>query len=294
MMRWTKTIPAQLALSLSLLCGWAAAASAQDKAPPQERINAYEELARANKLAGAGALSRSIPHYERALRGDPTNYSVAHYNLAEVQRARGKCEVAGFHYQAYVAIGTDSETVEAARKGAAACGMSSWPALSVSAQPKGARVHINGFLFSDGAPLEALALPAGDYKLEVTLTDHEPQTRALTLRAGQQERVSVTLKKMSFFGTASFEVSEPGATITLTPRQLDSDAASVEAMTLTSPVTEKLRLPTGAYFVEVTREGYERWIRNVQISRDSDTQVQVRLSRALPAEISKPKRAPMP
>ena len=289
MMRWTTKISAPL-LSLALLGGLAQAAHAQDKAP-EERINAYEELARANKLAGAGALSRSIPHYERALRGDPTNYAIAHYNLGEVQRARGKCEIAGFHYQAYAAIGTDAETVKAAREGAAACGKNSWPVLSVIAQPKAARVTINGFVFSEGAPIEGLALPSGDYTLAITLTDHEPHTRELTLRAGQQERVSVSLKKMAFFGTAAFEVSEPGATVVITPRQLDNPEARGEPLTLTSPITEKTRLPTGSYFVEVTREGYERWIRNIQVSRDADTQVQVRLSRALPDEISKPSKA---
>ena len=269
----------------SLLLG-APLAWAQEDAGAKKKpyINAYDELNRANQLAAAGGFTRAIPHYERALEGDPINYAVAHFNLAEVYRAKKQCKKAGFHYQAYLAVGKDADTRRLADQGSKQCGLDTWPRLNVKARPEGqAELRVNGFLFAQGRDIVDQPLPAGDYKVEATLNDHHPASVDIPL-SKNPDPITLTLKKMTFFGTLSITVDQPGATVVITPKQIEHAEQEVQAMTLTSPL-EPIKLPTGKYFIEINRPGFDRWIRNVQVGRDSDTGVQVRLTKSLPAEI---------
>ena len=52
-----------------------------------------------------------------------------------------------------------------------------------------------------------------------------------------------------------------------------------------SPQGRREFSPVGRHFVEVTAEGYNRWIRNVEVGRDVDLVVDVELRRSLPEEI---------
>lgn len=264
-------------------------AQAQDdgqEAPKKRYINAYEELNQANRLAGAGAFSRAIPYYERALEGDPVNYAIAHFNLAEVYRAKRQCKKAGFHYQAYLVLGKDAETRKLAEQGTKQCGADTWPKLNVKIRPENsqAEIRVNGFIFSQGKDIVELPLPHGDYKVEATLSDHYPASVDVPL-GKDPDPITLTLKKMTFFGTMTLVVDQPGATISLTPKSLEHAEMQVDAMTVTSPVKEPLKLPTGKYFVEVKKDGYDLWIRNVQVGRDADSNVQIRLTKSLPQEL---------
>lgn len=274
-----------LGLVCALLMFGGHAAFAQE-APKKRYINAYEELTQANKYAGAGAYSRAIPYYERALEGDPINYVVAHFNLAEVYRAKRQCKKAGFHYQAYLSLGKDAETRKLAQQGSKQCGSDSWPKLNVKVRPEGsgAELRVNGFVFAQGSNIVDLALPAGDYKVEATLNDHHPASVDVPL-GKDAEPVTLTLKKMTFYGSMTITVDQPGAAVSITAKQLDHPEMQAEDQALLSPIKDSIKLPTGKYFIEVKKDGFDRWIRNVQVGRDADSSVQIRLTKSLPAEI---------
>lgn len=280
-----------VATSTMALCALFAPVMAKDKAKAKKKkeyINAYEELAKANRYAAAGAISRSIPHYLRALKADPINYSVAHYNLAEVYKAKRKCSKAGFHYQAYVLTGRDAETKKAALNGIKACGGDKWPKLTVKSSPAGTTLTVNGYVLSQSGQINAAALPKGKYDIKASAADHIGQSKSLQL--GGDESVDFTLEKMTFFGNLGFQVTHKGkvvqgATINVTPKKIDKSSLTVEKMSLTTPVKKSFKLPTGKYFVEVKAKGYDRWIRNVYITRDSDNVVGISLTESLPDEI---------
>ena len=270
-------------------CALIVPAVAKDKAKKKtEYINAYEELTIANKYAAAGAISRSVPHYLKVLKADPINYAVAHYNLAEVYKAKKKCTKAGFHYQAYIMSGRDAATKKAATAGMKACGSDNWSALTVSAKPAEANVTVNGFLFGQGDAVKSVKLPKGTYAIHVTATDHSAQKRSVELSGDQS--VSVSLDKMTFYGNLGFSVrykGKPvkGAIVKVTPKKIDKSTLKVDAMTLTTPVKKSFKLPTGKYFIEITTPGFDRWIRNVYVTRDSNNRVDISLTQSLPSEI---------
>lgn len=278
---------AVLALCCALGTGLSVAAYAQEK-KPAKKINAYAELVRANRFASAGAISRSIPHYINALKADPENYGVAHFNLAEVYKAKKKCDLAGFHYQAYLLTSRDEDTKVLAKEGLNACNQNKWKTLSVSPKPKNAEILIDGFLFSKG-DLVGVVLPPGDYEMITRAVDHEPKTQSISMGEAPV-KLDVALEKFTFYGTLGFEVKHrgkalDGAQVKLVAKEVDKAGLSVPDKQLTMPSKETFKLPTGKYFIEVTAPGYDRWIRNVYVTRDSDNLVLINMNQSLPEEI---------
>lgn len=284
-MSTTRTIAA-LTLFCAVGMGLSVAAYAQDK--DTKKINAYEELVRANRFASAGALSRSIPHYINALKADPVNYGVAHYNLAEVYKSKRKCDLAGFHYQAYILSSRDEATKVLAREGLNACNKSKWKTLSVLPSPKNAQVLLNGFLFSSGE-LSGVVLPPGEYELQTRLADHKSNTQKVVM-GDDPIKVNVSLEKFTFYGSLGFKVQHrgkviEGASVKVLAKSVDKADVKVDPLAVTMPSSKKFKLPTGKYFIEVNAEGYDRWIRNVYVTRDSDNLVLISMKQSLPEEI---------
>lgn len=277
-----------LAAALSL--GVAAGAVAQEDAEKKEegpQYDPYEEFVRANRLVSYGGYSRAVKHYERALRGDPVSYDIAHFNLGEVWRARDKCDEAAFHYQAYLQIGRDEEALELSREGLEQCIKKDWGTLAL--QIEGAEgvpaIHINGFVFTRGTKLEPIKLPPGSYEIEVEATDYIPASRTLELDREQNLEQAIELERELFFGSVSVEVDQKGATVKLIPKELDKSSSEIDPVVKTSPVQGAVKLPTGKYLLEVTHEDHDRWIRHVYVTRDNESSVRVRMTRSLPPEL---------
>lgn len=264
----------------------AASASAQDDGEDAKpTINAAREYQRANRLASAGAITRSIPHYEKVLEAAPQQYSFAYFNLAEVWKAKDEAKKAVLHYQGYRAIGTDAETKEQAAAAVRQLVGDRAGKLNAQVTPEKANVYVDGLLMATDGRIEALELLPGEYTVRATVADHKPAEKTVTVGAGEAANVELDLVMKLFYGTALIEVDQPGATIKLTPKELDNPQAPDAVITVTSPMKEPKELATGKYFLEVTREGYDRWIRNVVVTRDNDTVVTVTLTKALPEAI---------
>lgn len=251
------------------------------------KINAAWEFQRANRLASAGAITRSIPHYEKVLKAAPDKYPQAYFNLAEVYRFKDMCKKAVLLYQAYARLAPKDESDAAAgvRQCVAGKGKKTGT-LSVSAEPEAVtRVRVDGYVVGRSGEVDKLELLPGSYEVEVSADDHIAQRKSVEIEAEKTETIELELEKKLFYGTVDIAVNQKGATIKLTPRQLDSPKASDEVVELSSPMDEPKKLATGKYFLEVTAPDYDRWIRNIYVKEDETTSVDVRLSEALPEAI---------
>jgi hypothetical protein len=92
-------------------------------------------------------------------------------------------------------------------------------------------------------------------------------------------------EKRTFFGRASIDVSEEGASIALIPKDLANPNGPGSKITREAPMKEPVELATGTWLVKVTKDNFHQWVRYIQIQRDKETSVQVRLDEKLPAEI---------
>lgn len=250
-------------------------------------IDAASEFARANRLASAGAITRSIPHYERVLQADPVKYRQAHYNLAEAYRFKKRCPEAVILYHAYLALEEREEDIKDAREGLRECiAGQDTGTLRVEVSPTAtAQIQVGEFVVARDEGLEAIEVIAGDYTVAVRATDHVPDRRTVSVAADQDQELSVELDKKLFFGTLRIQVDQEGASVDIEPRELDSERADDASIQLESPVGEPQKLATGKYFIAITKPGYRRWIRNVRVRRDDQTSVDARLQQELPEAI---------
>jgi tetratricopeptide (TPR) repeat protein len=254
------------------------------KAQPAKEFNAYREMARANKLANAGGYTRAVALYEQVVRFDPDGYAVAHFNMGEIYKIRNKFPLAAFHYQAYLSTGRDEDTLKQARAGLRQCLLPSAGTLSVGIAQAAGEIWINGFLFARSNELAPIQLPAGKYTVTAKAQDHGDQTREVEIKDGSAQRLDFTLEQFTFYGQLKVDVDHADATITISPRALDKADETAQQVEVRSPM-QPVTLATGKYFIEIKREGFNPWIRNVQVTRDGTTLVEAKLTRALPPEI---------
>lgn len=264
----------------------AAAADEPAQKPAAPTINAQWEFQRANRLASAGALTRSIPHYKKVLEAAPERYIQAHFNLAEVYRLKGECAQAVLLFGLYLNLEADPANRADAKAGRDACLQGSAAGeLSLAVTPDYATLMIDGYQASTEGQIEKLRLLNGTYTVEIRAEEHIPQTLKLEVSDSKPVDQKIDLEKKLFFGSLQIAVNKPDATIRVEPKKLDSHKAADKVLTLTSPVDGPMKLATGKYFIEITQKDSKRWIRNVDIRRDELTQVEVFLRPEVPEAI---------
>jgi len=62
-------------------------------------------------------------------------------------------------------------------------------------------------------------------------------------------------------------------------------ALSAETVEKTTPVEEPVKLETGKWLLEVTKDDFHRWVRYIHIRRDNQSTVDVEMEEKLPEEI---------
>ncbi len=245
-------------------------------------LDPYREFVQANRLASAGALTRSIPHYENVIRLAGDRYPLAHFNLAEVLRQKKECARATVLYRAYIAQGKEEDVLKEAEVGIRECkGATPWPKLTVQTKPADATIRIDGYVVARGANLENVAFAPGEYVIEIERTDHLPRKETITLTEAEPLVLDIALTAQTFYGTVQFKVEQSDVTIRLHPREQES----TEVIEIREEMTSPLRVVSGKYFVEIIKPDHQRWIRNVDVGRDANTEISVNLRRELPAEI---------
>lgn len=256
----------------------------------EEEVDVAAEYSEANRLASAGAITRSIPHYKKVLRAAPNQFPRAYYNLAEVFRAKDECSEAVLLYRAYRTQQPDGEKATAATGGINRCSATQgFGALAVEVSPEeietAGAVVIDGYRVGRVEQIEDFELLPGEYTVEVAADTYEGDAQEVAIEEGETARAEFELEKKLYFGEVLIEVDQEGADISIEPRELDSPKAEEETFAVDSPMEDAEELPTGEYFLEVNKSGFDRWIRNIEVRRDDQTTVDVRMSESLPEAI---------
>lgn len=273
----------------TLLCavlGTASFAAAQESGETDAdaaAADAAEAVAKGNELASRGSYADAVPYYEKALRLDPLGNLLAYFNLAQVQKARGNCPSAVLLVQMYATVAGTEEARKEADATVKDCKAQDWPtlALKVDAKTPGT-LHIDGILAASDGTFGPLAVPPNrTYEVRFEATDHHSATQEVAVKLAPVTATQ-TLKPMTFFGLIVVSVDVEGARVRVFEGPSDQTPVLFEGQ---SPVKEGIKVREGRHFVEVTREGYERWIRNVSVGRDGEVAVEVKMRRSLPTEI---------
>jgi hypothetical protein len=261
-----------------------------DTEESEQSIDARTVFNRANRLAGRGALTRSVSQYEKLLQNAPDEFPSAYFNFAEVLKAKGNHRRALVLYQAYLMLGDDPGTRSDAERGIKQVKAQVWneklATLSVDIEPETeSTIELDGTLVANNEGIEEMTLLAGEYSVSANAVDHLPQDKTITLERQGSDSVSFDLDKKTFFGKATVSVSEDGATVKFQPEELDAPDGPDEPVVKESPIEESVELETGKWLLEVTKPDYHRWVRYIRIKRDKDKSVDVQLEEKLPEEI---------
>jgi len=265
-------------------------ASGAEESPEESGVDVREELNRANRLAGRGALTRSVPHYEKVLRAAAAEHPSAHYNFAEVLKAKEEFGRALLHYQAYLLMGEEAGTKTKAESRIETLKARVWDKrlakLSVDVEPEAqATLKIDGFPVVRNRDLENFELVSGKFEVSAAVVDHEPISKRVELEHEGNESIELRPKKKTFYGKLRVEVDRDGAQVEVEPEELDAPREPNEGASATSPVESAFELETGKWLVEVTKEGFHKWVRYVEVKRDREKRVDVELQKKLPEEI---------
>ncbi len=276
-------------LVIAVLGAWPVSGFAEEekKKADKPKYNAYKEFTKANRLVSYGGYSRAIKHYERALKVEPDQYTIAHFNLGEIYRAKSDCAKAVLHYQIYVLNGRDDEALQFSKEGIAECTKrDAWGRISVDASATpGATIKLDEWILSRDPTVEEAIVPPGAYKITVEAKDHLPDSKTVKIEPESEIEETFDLEKRVFYGEMKVTIDQKGATFKVIPKKLDKPSLEQKALTHTAPMEEPIKLPTGKYLLEVTHEGYDRWIRHIYITRDNESLVNVTMYKSLPPEI---------
>lgn len=266
------------------------AESGEQKETEEPDIDPREELNRANRLAGRGALTRSISHYEKVLRAAAQRHPSAHFNLGEVLKANEEFGRALLHYQAYLSMGDNEGTKSKARDQIDQLEARVWDkklaVLSVDIEPEQqATVRIDGFPVARNQDLEDFELVAGEYDVSAEIVDHKAISKTVELEHEGDQSIELKPRVKTFYGKLLVDVDREGAEIRVKPETLDAPREPNKGASVTSPVESPIELETGKWLVEATKEGYHKWVRYVQIQREKKRRVDIELQKKLPEEI---------
>ncbi len=261
-----------------------------EKEKKSQEIEVRATFDRANRLAGRGALTRSISAYEKVIEHGWEKYPSAHYNFAEVLKAKEEYGRALLHYQAYVRLGESAGTKDDARRGLEQVEKrlpdKKLARLSVEIEPEAeSTIAVDGVVVAQDESVDELTLLAGEYEVRADAVDHRPATKKVTLEREGSASVTLELTKRTFFGGANVSVDEPEATVKFHPEELEAPGGPDEPVVRESPLEEAVELQTGKWLLEVTKPEYRRWVRYIQIKRDKEKSVEVTLEKKLPEEI---------
>jgi serine/threonine-protein kinase len=157
-------------------------------------------------------------------------------------------------------------------------------ALRIESEPTGASVSVNGQA-RGRTPLDLTGLPFGSYEVRVEQRGYDPQTRAVSLRAGSAEGVlqfALVRAKPAAVPSGQTEVvsTPPGAAVTVDGRAVG-----------TTPLAG-LKLKPGRHRLEVALAEHETWTGAVHVAAGETGRVEVRL-RPLPRATPPPTPEPV-
>ncbi len=231
---------------------------------PLELNRIYEEALRNTQR---GRNTAALEGFKRIAREDPY-WSDAFYNVGSISEHVGHFQDCALYYRRYLILEPTDGDRDSIQRSITRCenAMGETGTLHVTAtSPEHVRVVLDGIPMSEGE-LGPLPLTPGTHTISATLIDHYDSTQVVEVVAGETVSLTLTLQPQPFYGSVRFEVAQEGAEILI-----DGVSQGV------SPLAEPIRLETGEYRVEVIKEGYHPWRRNIDILRDLDEVTDVRL-----------------
>jgi hypothetical protein len=257
------------AAALLLLCSFhlvaAPHASAQEETE-EASVDPNALFADALQRYERGGVTAAYRDFKTVVQLAPMNVDAV-YNVASIAASQERAADCVLYTRSYLALMPGDPETEELERQATRCErmLEERGTLQVNVETPGARIYVNGLYMGD-ASFGPLTVPVDRYEIAAALEDFDPFVETVEVADGGAASSTVRLASITYYGSVALTVSVEGATILV-------DGTSIG----TSPVAEPVRLPVGRYLFEVQQPGFHPWRRYIDISRDVDDAIEVRL-----------------
>ncbi len=242
----------------SLNTGLAQESQTDANAYAKRRDAKNEALAKAQNALRTRSYHVALKYLKKAMKLSNQPMADDHFNLVLVAGRLNQCSDVLIHTQAFARLAPkDKEGITELNVIVDKCldGRTDIATLHIDGIQKDAKVTINGILMSTG-PLESTRLLPGTYDLNFVLSEHVSQSQKVVLGKSASETLTIVLDKITYYGTLNVITNPAGVQI------------SIDGVSKGQTPLEAMKLAVGKHFVELSLPGYDRFIRNVHISRD--------------------------
>lgn len=230
-----------------------------------------EALHEASRYGRSGNYKRAFDAYEKALQYNPEATDV-YYNLVAIGEAMKLFDKVYLYATGYLAVageGSDEGREILAKQGAARKQLKGLGKLSVQLDQVGAVVTVND-VYLGTSPLREVELPAGTYRVGVTLKDYHPGTVEARVTADAALTVTLKLDEIIYYGTLVI-TTKPEAGVSV---YVDDKLIGV------SPLAEPLKVQANReHVVRFELAGHDTWTRAVIVAPDKPSPVEATLEK---------------
>lgn len=241
-----------------------------------------QKLVRRRKYVQALA----ILHKRIGILSEPTIDD--HYNILQLAVASKSCKMIVLHAYAYEFLDSEDPDLpemighrERCQKRAP-----SYP-VKIDAAPEASAIFLDGVRVGD-SPIDNLVLMSGRYQLKAEMEDYITHDAEIKVLQDSPKDFSPRLKKKIYYGNVSITSVPTGATVRISeapcvdkkgdcPGPLCCGKTSRASRRVGKTPFGPLRMRVGKHYVELRKDGYERFLRNVSIDRDQTYEFEAEL-----------------
>jgi len=211
-----------------------------------------------------------------------------HYNILQLAVASKDCNMIVLHAYAYEFLDAEDPDLPEMIGHRERCQKKS-PSyeIKVDAAPEASAVFFDGIRLGD-SPIESLILMPGRYRLMIEMEDYVTHAAEIKVLQDSPKEFSPRLKKKVYFGNVMITSIPTGASVRISekpcvdkkgncPGPLCCGKTSRSSRRVGKTPFGPLRMKVGKHYVELNRDGYERFIRNVSVERDQTYEFEAEL-----------------
>jgi len=272
---WTRNRPAGIStlffVILALLLSMTTAANAQSEeedtrrsAETRKKIELLRQ--RGQFLAKNRKYDQAISTFEQILPLLDLPDEALLYNLGTLAMdGMNDCTKAILYYQGYLYAAPNDEGTPEVRKRLARCLKSVREGtFTLESKPDAVEVRLNNVTLGR-APVRSLKLGPGPYVLRIERVDYLDYERDIIIQSNVETREAVRLTKVLYKGSLTVNTKPAGAKVWIN-----------DTLAGTAPIKRK-GLDTKKYLIRIEKDGWDRWIRYVEILRDANVNVEAKL-----------------
>lgn len=238
----------------------------------------FDNLKKGAKYTRAGNHPRALEAFKAAVVSDNTQLD-GYFNAGNVARHLKVCRDVLLYFRGftYLSPGTPDDAI--AKAGIKECAnRPGVGTLTLRSDPSGMEVIMDGAIVGK-TPIVEERFGEGTYTISLTCRcpDYEDFSREITVDPVTPAIVDVQLTKKVTFGKLKI-ISEPaeGVTVFVNDKEVGK-----------TPL-EPLDLETKKHFIRLQKDGYDSWIRNVEVQRDRTVNVVATLEPLVPPASAQP------